>query len=100
MNCPCEPVEITPNGPMQLNLSLRDLAKLSGRTMALDESPIPSVVVQALPVGGDSEDRTNWEPGLQAELLPVGLQWPRLRGFPPADRPEQSPTTRAHGPAD
>ena len=74
----CEPVEVTPNGPLELNLKLRDLARLSGRTLALDESPIPSVVVQALPVADENEASTNSEPGLQVELFALA----ELKGFP------------------
>src|SRR5258706_12863661 len=48
---------------------LRALARLSGRTLALDDSPIPAVVVQAVPVVAGSESTTNLEPGLQAELF-------------------------------
>jgi signal transduction histidine kinase/CheY-like chemotaxis protein/ligand-binding sensor domain-containing protein len=44
----CDPIEITPNIQTELKLTLRDLANLSGRTLALDDSPIPSVVVQAV----------------------------------------------------
>jgi len=44
----CEPQRVEFDGPMEMNLHLRDLARLSGRTLALDDSPIPYVTVQAL----------------------------------------------------
>jgi len=53
----CEGIELQPDGPTELNLQLRDLARLSGRTLALDDSPIPAVVVQAVPI--DDSPGTN-----------------------------------------
>ena len=46
----CAPTNLSLNGAEDLNLVLRDFSSLSGRVLAFDESPLPGVVVQALPV--------------------------------------------------
>ncbi|MGI8603644.1 MAG: LamG-like jellyroll fold domain-containing protein [Verrucomicrobiales bacterium] len=57
------------------NLTLRDAASLSGRVMALDDTPIPTVVVQAIPI---VEGRLPPEPGLLREVF----RRAGLTGFP------------------
>ena len=52
-------------GHKHLDIRLRDGALLSGRVMALDDTPLPTVVVQAMPVTDESEQES---PGLLAEF--------------------------------
>jgi len=50
----CAPTNVALPGAEDLNLILRDFARLSGHVLAFDESSLPGVVVQALPVNEDS----------------------------------------------
>jgi signal transduction histidine kinase/CheY-like chemotaxis protein/ligand-binding sensor domain-containing protein len=52
-------------GHKHLDIRLRDGALLSGRVMALDDSPLPTVVVQAVPV---TDETLPESPGLLAEF--------------------------------
>ncbi|MEO8353025.1 MAG: LamG-like jellyroll fold domain-containing protein, partial [Chthoniobacteraceae bacterium] len=63
-------------GERTLQLTLRDAAPLSGHLRAPDGSPLPTVVVQALPAVEDGGDGV--VPGLVAEIFPV-LE---MSGFP------------------
>ncbi|MCF7730747.1 MAG: response regulator [Akkermansiaceae bacterium] len=55
-------------GQHTLDLTLRDAAPLSGHVWAPDGSPIPTVVIQAVPVLEDSAGPAGNLPGLIAEL--------------------------------
>jgi hypothetical protein len=59
-------------GDHMLNLTLRDAAPLSGNLQSPDGRPLPTVVVQALPVGRDGDDQM--APGLVAEIFNVQTQ--------------------------
>jgi signal transduction histidine kinase/CheY-like chemotaxis protein/ligand-binding sensor domain-containing protein len=62
--------ELPVTGGQDLKLVLRDLANLSGQTLARDESPLPSVVVQAL--GKEkTEIHVSMDTGFQGEYY----QW-------------------------
>jgi len=87
----CRPTDFVARpGEQEINLTLRDLSSLSGHVLALDESPLTAVVVQAMPVL--PEDKEAWAtlpdfPGLKAEffVLSASTNYPTL----PADaRPD------------
>ncbi len=63
-------------GEHPLTLKLRDAAPLSGHLQAPDGSPLPTVVVQAVPVG--EEGGTGVTPGLMAEIFNA----PEMVDFP------------------
>lgn len=60
--CPPRTLEVKP-GENSVDLALRDSASISGRTLALDDSPLPNVVVQAVSVQGGG-----LRPGLWGEF--------------------------------
>ena len=55
-------------GPHRLDLTLRDAAPLSGHVRTPDGNPIPTVVIQAVPVVEDASGPAGNQPGLIAEL--------------------------------
>ena len=61
-----------------VNLALRDAALLSGRIMAPDDTPLPGVVVQAVPVVVPDSQSLAEAPGLHAEIF----NRPRLTALP------------------
>jgi hypothetical protein len=74
-------------GEHALTLTLRDAAPLSGHLRAPDGSPLPTVVVQALPI--IEEGSVSVIPGLTAEIFNTG----RLTDFPVI--PETTAPTRS-----
>src|SRR5207244_12935279 len=51
----CRPTNVVMRaGEQELNLILRDLSAVSGKILALDDSPLPAVVMQAVRVAGEA----------------------------------------------
>jgi signal transduction histidine kinase/CheY-like chemotaxis protein/ligand-binding sensor domain-containing protein/protocatechuate 3,4-dioxygenase beta subunit len=78
----CRPTNVVMQaGEQTVNLTLRDLSSVSGKVLALDGSPLPAVVVQAVP-GGDAGEDNQEKPGLLGEYFQLGSQpvtMPELR---------------------
>jgi signal transduction histidine kinase/DNA-binding response OmpR family regulator/ligand-binding sensor domain-containing protein/protocatechuate 3,4-dioxygenase beta subunit len=66
LTCPATELPVT--GGENLKLVLRDLANLSGQTLARDDSPLPAVVVQAVPVA-EAGKTVSEMPGLWGEYF-------------------------------
>ncbi|MBI1842160.1 MAG: carboxypeptidase regulatory-like domain-containing protein, partial [Verrucomicrobia bacterium] len=79
-SCPPTNLVLRPGGNT-LNLSLRDSAPFSGRVLALDQTPLSTVVVQAVRA---SATGGALQPGLVGEYFDIaGLeQFPKVEGAP------------------
>jgi signal transduction histidine kinase/CheY-like chemotaxis protein/ligand-binding sensor domain-containing protein len=64
----CLPIELTGGSAEDVSVIIRDLANLSGHVLALDDSPLPSVVVQAVPVAEETTRANQDQPGLEAAV--------------------------------
>ena len=73
----CQPIELPGRSAEDVAIVIRDLASLSGRVLALDESPLPGVVVQAVPVTEEGENRRE-QPGLWGEYFQLGEKPERI----------------------
>ncbi len=76
-------------GDVTWNVRLRDSALISGRVLALDDTPMPTVVVQAVPVEDDAGNPE--QPGLRADFHRID----GLDGFPVLNGPEIPDLSRA-----
>ncbi len=61
-----QPAVVLAEGEPQVNLTLRDAAAMSGHVLAPDDSPLPTVVVQAVP---EDNFLVPDEPGLLCEIF-------------------------------
>lgn len=90
--------ELPQIGGENLKLELRDRANLSGHVMARDDSPLPAVVVQAVPKAKESETGEA-QPGLSVQSPPVSSTLTDARGrFRFIDLPPGEYTVRAQIP--
>ncbi len=84
----CRPTNVLMRpGEQAVNLVLRDLSSVSGKVLALDDSPLPSVVVQAVPVAETAGEEQSEMPGLLGEYFQLGRQPDRIPDLPPDARP-------------
>jgi signal transduction histidine kinase/ligand-binding sensor domain-containing protein/CheY-like chemotaxis protein/protocatechuate 3,4-dioxygenase beta subunit len=84
----CRPTGVVMRpGEQTINLTLRDLSSISGRILALDDSPLPSVVVQAVPVADVTEDARLDKPGLWGQYFQLGYRPRTIPTLPPGARP-------------
>jgi signal transduction histidine kinase/CheY-like chemotaxis protein/ligand-binding sensor domain-containing protein len=75
----CRPTNVVMQaGEQTMNLTLRDLASVSGRVLAFDDSPLPAVVVQAVPVSGETNNVAEDLSGLSTEIYSIS----GLNAFP------------------
>src|SRR6266576_2521367 len=84
----CRPTKVVMQaGEQTVNLVLRDLSRVSGKVLALDESPLPSVIVQAIGQE-DFEFRVKMDAGFKGEYY----QWDSPLTDLPADTTGRQPT--------
>ena len=78
--------EVPVTGGENIKLVLRDLANLSGLVLARDESPLPAVVVQAVPVV-EAGKTVPEAPGLWGEYFQLGSKPENIPEMPAAAHP-------------
>ena len=84
----CRPTNVvTRAGEQAVNLTLRDLSSVSGKVLALDDSPLASVVVQAVPVAPTAGEAQTEKPGLLGEYFQLASQPDRIPEMPADARP-------------
>ena len=87
----CAPTNIMFPGAQDVNLVLRDFARLSGRVLAFDESPLAGVVIQAVPMNEATET-------IGAGTAPSPTVGARTAPSPaPGDPPSLSPSDGQRG---
>jgi signal transduction histidine kinase/CheY-like chemotaxis protein/ligand-binding sensor domain-containing protein/protocatechuate 3,4-dioxygenase beta subunit len=86
----CRPTNVVMRGGEQsINLTLRDLSAVSGKVLALDDSPLPAVVVQAVPVTTGEDGKAD-RPGLLGEYFQLGSKPQSVPVLPPQTRPNST----------
>jgi len=83
----CRPTNVVMRvGEQSINLTLRDLSAVSGKVLALDDSPLPAVVVQAVPVTTGEDVKV----GLLGEYFQLGYKPQTVPVLPPQTRPNST----------
>jgi signal transduction histidine kinase/CheY-like chemotaxis protein/ligand-binding sensor domain-containing protein/protocatechuate 3,4-dioxygenase beta subunit len=86
----CRPTNVVLRASEQtINLTLRDLSSISGRVLALDDTPLPAVVVQAVPLTDDGEAQTE-KPGLLGEYFQLVSKPESFQALPPDTHPNST----------
>jgi signal transduction histidine kinase/DNA-binding response OmpR family regulator/ligand-binding sensor domain-containing protein/protocatechuate 3,4-dioxygenase beta subunit len=88
----CRPTNIVMRaGEQAVTLILRDLSSVSGKVLAYDDSPLPAVVIQAVPTS-DSVETGSERPGLIGEYFQLGHKPDTFPILAADDRPASTRT--------